>query len=53
MLDAAAGPLHPVARDTLIAAVEVGWADPARLHVEGRRAAALLDRARAVVAVGL
>ncbi|MFM6849646.1 MAG: aminotransferase class V-fold PLP-dependent enzyme, partial [Terrabacter sp.] len=53
LLDAAAGPLHPVARDTLLAAVEVGWADPARLHAEGRRAAALLDRAREVVASGL
>lgn len=53
LLDAAAGPLHPVARDTLAAAVEVGWADPARLHAEGRRARALLDRSRAVVADGL
>ena len=53
LLDAAAGPLHPVARDTLAAAVEVGWADPARLHAEGRRARALLDRAREVVAAGL
>ncbi|GAB3870670.1 cysteine desulfurase family protein [Terrabacter terrigena] len=53
LLDAASGPLHPVARDTLLAAVEVGWADPARLHAEGRRAAALLDRSREVVASGL
>jgi cysteine desulfurase len=53
LLDAAAGPLHPVARDTLAAAVEVGWADPARLHAEGRRARALLDRSREVVATGL
>ncbi|MGO4598819.1 cysteine desulfurase family protein [Terrabacter sp. 2RAF25] len=42
-----------MARDTLLAALEVGWADPARLHAEGRRAAALLDRAREVVAAGL
>jgi cysteine desulfurase len=42
-----------VARDTLAAAVEAGWADPARLHAEGRRARALLDRAREVVAAGL
>ena len=53
LLDASSGPLHPVARDTLQAAVEVGWADPARLHAEGRRARALLDRSRAVVAAGL
>ena len=53
LLDASSGPLHPVARDTLLAAVEVGWADPARLHAEGRRARALLDRSREVVAAGL
>jgi cysteine desulfurase len=53
LLDASAGPLHPVARDTLLAALEVGWADPARLHAEGRRARALLDRSRAVLAAGL
>ena len=33
--------------------MEVGWADPARRHAEGRRAAALLDRSREVVAFGL
>lgn len=53
ILDAAAGPLHPVARETLRAAVEVGWADPDRLHAEGRRARALLDRSREVLALGL
>ena len=53
LLDASAGPLHPVARDTLLAALEVGWADPARLHAEGRRARALLDRSREVLAAGL
>ncbi|MGO4663196.1 cysteine desulfurase family protein [Terrabacter sp. 2TAF16] len=53
LLDASSGPLHPVARDTLQAAVEVGWADPARLHAEGRRARALLDRSREIVAAGL
>ncbi|MGO4601488.1 cysteine desulfurase family protein [Terrabacter sp. 2YAF2] len=53
LLDAASGPLHPVARDTLRAAVEVGWADPAALHTEGRRARALLDRSREVIAAGL
>ena len=53
LLDASAGPLHPVARDTLLAALEVGWADPARLHAEGRQARALLDRSREVLAAGL
>lgn len=53
LLDAAAGPLHPIARQTLVAALEAGWADPARLHSEGRRARALLDTAREVVAAGL
>jgi cysteine desulfurase len=53
LLDAAAGPLHPTARDTLVAAVDAGWADPARLYTEGRRARALLDRSREVVAAGL
>jgi cysteine desulfurase len=43
-------PLHPVARETLLAAVADGWADPARLHREGRRAAMLLDAARERVA---
>jgi cysteine desulfurase len=45
--------LHPVARDTLVAAVSAGWADPARLHAEGRTARALLDRSREVIASGL
>lgn len=52
-LDAAQGPIHPVARETLRAALEAGWADPRRLHREGRRSAQLLDRARAVLAEGL
>ena len=53
LLDAVAGPLHPVARQTLLAALDAGWADPARLYAEGRRARALLDRAREVVATGV
>lgn len=52
-LDAAQGPLHPVARDTLLAALDAGWADPRRLHREGRRAAILLDQAREILAGGL
>ena len=53
LLDASPGPLHPVARETLAAAVEAGWADPRRLHREGRAARRLLDDARAVLADGL
>jgi cysteine desulfurase len=50
-LDAAsAEPLHPRARETLLAALDSGWADPAALHAAGRRARLLLDNAREVVA---
>ncbi|GAA1015562.1 cysteine desulfurase [Streptomyces sp. F-3] len=49
--DAASGvPLHPVARQALLAALDEGWADPARLHKEGRRARLLLDAARETTA---
>ena len=43
-------PLHPAARETLLAALEDGWADPARLYREGRQAALLLAAARERVA---
>jgi cysteine desulfurase len=46
-------PLRPVARDTLVAALDEGWADPLRLHSEGRRARLLYDNAREVVAAEL
>ncbi|MEV5962626.1 aminotransferase class V-fold PLP-dependent enzyme [Kribbella sp. NPDC051952] len=50
-LDAAsAEPLHPAAREMLLQAVDSGWADPVRLHHEGRTARLLLDNARAVLA---
>jgi cysteine desulfurase len=50
-LDAASSePLHPAARDTLLAALEHGYADPRRLHGPGRNARLLLDNAREVVA---
>ncbi|MBO0824315.1 MAG: aminotransferase class V-fold PLP-dependent enzyme [Actinobacteria bacterium] len=50
-LDAAsAEPLHPSARAALLEALDDGWADPARLHREGRRAQRLLDQARESVA---
>lgn len=53
-LDAAsAEPLHPAARDVLLAAVERGYADPRRLHGPGRDARLLLDNAREVVAASL
>ena len=43
-LDAAAGvPLHPAAAEALLAALDDGWADPARLYGAGRRARLLLD----------
>ena len=43
LLDATPGPLHPAAREALLSALDNGWADPRRLHSEGRRAAHLLD----------
>ncbi len=43
-------PLHPVARQALTAALDEGWADPSRLHREGRRARMLLDAARETAA---
>lgn len=50
-LDAAtAAPLHPVARQALVAALADGWADPGRLYAQARRARQLLDAARAAVA---
>ena len=49
--DAASGePLHPAGREALLAALDQGWADPARLHREARRARLLLDTARESVA---
>jgi cysteine desulfurase len=50
-LDAAAGaPLHPVARQALLAALDDGWADPTKLYGVARRARQLLDAAREAVA---
>jgi cysteine desulfurase len=52
--DAASGePLHPAAREAFLAALDDGWADPARLHREGRRAQLLLDQARQAIAAEL
>jgi cysteine desulfurase len=47
---ASAEPMSPVARETLLAGLDDGWADPVRLHREGRRASLLLDQARERVA---
>jgi cysteine desulfurase len=47
---ASAAPLHPVARQALLACLDEGWADPARLYREGRRARLLLDAARETAA---
>lgn len=53
-LDAASSePLHPAARETLMAALDAGFADVRRLHGSARNARLLLDNARAVVAEGL
>ncbi|MGV4985072.1 aminotransferase class V-fold PLP-dependent enzyme [Streptomyces sp. NRAIS4] len=47
---ASAAPLHPVARQALLASLDEGWADPARLYREGRKARMLLDAAREAAA---
>ena len=53
-LDAAtAAPLHPVAREALLAALADGWADPARLYAAGRRAQQLSDAAHAAFSEAL
>jgi cysteine desulfurase len=50
-LDAASAvPLHPVAREALLAAQDDGWADPGRLYGAGRRARILVDAARETIA---
>ena len=50
---ASSEPLHPAARQALLAALDQGYADPRRLHRPGRNARLLLDNARAVVAESL
>ncbi|GAB3035201.1 aminotransferase [Nocardioides flavus (ex Wang et al. 2016)] len=53
-LDAASStPLHPTARDVLLAALDRGYADPRRLHRAGREARLLLDNAREATADAL
>ena len=53
-LDSASSePLHPAARDALLAAVEHGYADPRRLHTPARNTRLILDNAREAVAEAL
>jgi cysteine desulfurase len=47
---ATASPLHPAAREALIAALADGWADPGKLYGQARQARQLFDAARAVFA---
>jgi cysteine desulfurase len=47
---ATATPLHPAAREALVAALADGWVDPGKLYSQARQARQLLDAARAVVA---
>ncbi|GII98046.1 cysteine desulfurase [Sediminihabitans luteus] len=51
--NAGAAVLHPLARQAYLQALDDGWADPRRLHSEGRRARRLLDAARESIAAGL
>ncbi|WP_297739592.1 aminotransferase class V-fold PLP-dependent enzyme [Nocardioides sp.] len=46
-------PLHPAAQETLLAALERGYADPRRLHGSARDARLLLDNAREATAQAL
>jgi cysteine desulfurase len=50
---AAAAPLHPVARQALLAALDDGWADPTKLYARARRARQLQEAAREAVAAVL
>ncbi|MDR7278276.1 cysteine desulfurase family protein [Catenuloplanes atrovinosus] len=50
-LDAAtAVPLHPVAKQAMMAALADGWADPGKLYSRSRKARQLVEAARATVA---
>ncbi|HYH72167.1 MAG TPA: aminotransferase class V-fold PLP-dependent enzyme, partial [Nocardioides sp.] len=50
---ASSAPLHPAAREVLLAALDRGYADPRRLHRAGRDARLLLDNAREATAGAL
>ncbi|NPC95470.1 aminotransferase class V-fold PLP-dependent enzyme [Nocardioides sp. zg-DK7169] len=47
---ASSEPLHPAAREVLLAALDRGYADPRRLHPPARASRLMLDNAREVVA---
>jgi cysteine desulfurase len=50
---ASSEPLHPAAREALLAALDRGYADPRRLHGSARDARLILDNAREAVAEAL
>ncbi len=50
---ASSSPLHPAAREVMLAALDRGYADPRRLHRAGRDARLLLDNAREATADAL
>lgn len=53
-LDSASSePLHPAAREAMLAALDQGFADPRRLHTPARNARLILDNAREAVAEAL
>lgn len=53
-LDSASSePLHPAAREAMLAALDRGYADPRRLHTPARNARLILDNAREAVAEAL
>ncbi len=47
---ATAVPLHPAAKEALLAALDDGWADPGRLYAQARRAHLIGEAARSAVA---
>ncbi|GAB3266183.1 cysteine desulfurase family protein [Nocardioides dilutus] len=50
---ASSEPLHPAAREAMLAALDQGYADPRRLHTPARHARLILDNAREAVAEAL
>lgn len=53
-LDSASSePLHPAAREAMLAALDQGYADPRRLHAPARNARLILDNAREAMAEAL
>ena len=49
----AESPLHPKAREVLLAAFDQGWADPRKIHQASRKSALLRDEARENIASSL